>query len=1044
MLNASPAAQDLVASFNGGKVSAKGMTTAQNAAKASTIGLTIAQTALNAAIGMGIGLFVSFVVKGIDKLIHANEEAIEKAEELRKKYEEFKSTNKSNVTTLKGLEKEFKELSKGVSQYGDNVSLTTEQYERYKEIIQQIVGMSPSLAEGYSTENGYIVDKNRLLERAIKLQEQEYRNELRKNTNLDKLKTSMSGYIAEYKKAFNGGLVTNNMSATVTKEFTNLKNAIYNIFNTNNRPGFSTEDMIKQIMGSIGIKDVEEEMAKYFNEYGYFQNQYFWNDYADTIAENIKVISNSLSAEDVGLDDTIFDQNIEKLDSAAQSYIDMKDAIFMANESIQRDLGYIAEYANGYSDLSTEQQKFVNEFLKGYSISDIMSTSNNPFDQGWKFDKNKMSSVKSKITKFVEALSQDEATKDALADLYAIPTDEQSIDEFIGQFRNALEVIQAYCKKNGIEIPIAISDSEQSINDLEAQYQRAIDFAKEKFDGYDPSEFFKEHSINTQEEIDVWQEIAQGAKDAAEAEKEYLNQRPKTPDTLSTQLTKSEDSLDKFQSSVKSAADAYATLLSGNYSSSELLDSIQAINKAVTDMGGSLDWEFINNQSYMDSLELLGDAIEHISEKYAESVLSKAGISTNSDFGKMLADIIKQTYEVEARFTGMNAQLDRLQSSYQTLTGILESYNKTGYINLDNLQALLTADENLIAMLEVENGKLVLNQEAYEGLVAVQLLEFKAKLDDAAAAEIEALAKQKAEEATNNNADASNNAVEKLDAETTALNRNTSAAIANAAAKAEEASVSEEEIQKVLDKYEEVWNAAMNNYKTDFSEFMNGSKSSSSKSDFSETIDYFERRVTVLDNALSHLKSSMDNISGSSAKNNLVDAELGITGEKFKNYTNALSMYTEKANEALSKLPADIAAKVKDGAVALTDFIGDGNKDVVEAIKDYESWADKVADCKQELAELKKEIRQLELEKFNNIMDDFNNQFDLRENSKDLISKQIDLLKEAGELIGESFYKTQIDQSKKQLELLEAEKAQLVNQMSSAINSGRVNCCPAA
>ena len=153
-------------------------------------------------------------------------------------------------------------------------------------------------------------------------------------------------------------------------------------------------------------------------------------------------------------------------------------------------------------------------------------------------------------------------------------------------------------------------------------------------------------------------------------------------------------------------------------------------------------------------------------------------------------------------------------------------------------------------------------------------------------------------------------------------------------------------------------------------------------------------------------------------------------------------MYTQKANEALSKLPADIAAKVKDGAVALTDFIGDGNKDVVEAIKEYEEWADKGADCQQNLAELKKEIRQLELEKFNNIMEDFNDQFNLRDDSKDLISKQIDLLKEAGELIGGSFYKAQIDQSQKQLELLENEKAQLVNQMSSAISSGRVKCCP--
>ena len=557
MLNASPAAQNLVASYNGGKVSAQGMATAQNAAKTSTIGLTIAQTALNAAIGMGIGLFISLVAKGIDELVHANEEAIEKAEELRRKYEEFKSTNESNITTLNGLKKEFEELSKGVSQYGDNISLTTEQYERYKEIIQQIVGMSPSLAEGYSTENGYIADKNGLLERAIELQEKEYRNELRKITNLDNLKTSMSGYIAEYKEAFNGGLVTDDMSAISTTTATDFSNALYDVFNlsgSGKRNYDNTEKIARKIIESLGIEDVNSEIQKFINKNGNFESSWFFKAYADTIAENIEVITNSLSADIVGLDDTVFDQNIEKVDSAAQSYLDMKDAISMANESIQRDLGYIAEYADGYSNLSTEQQKFVNEFLKGYDISDIMSESNNPFDRGWKFDKDKMASVKSQITKFVEALSQDETTKSALADLYAIPTDEQSISEFVEQFRNALEIIKTYCQENGIEIPIAITDSEQTINDLEAQYQRAVDFAKDKFDGYDPTAFFKEHSINTQEEIDAWQEIAQGARDAAEAEKEYLNQGREqdssptlsissTIDRLNTQLKPTFDSL---------------------------------------------------------------------------------------------------------------------------------------------------------------------------------------------------------------------------------------------------------------------------------------------------------------------------------------------------------------------------------------------------------------------------------------------------------------------------------------------------------------------
>lgn len=361
---------------------------------------------------------------------------------------------------------------------------------------------------------------------------------------------------------------------------------------------------------------------------------------------------------------------------------------------------------------------------------------------------------------------------------------------------------------------------------------------------------------------------------------------------LFNQLTTSGEELDKFQSSVKSATEAYSKLLSGNYSSTELLDSIQTINKAVSDMGGSLDWEFINSQT--DSLELLGDAIQHISQKYAESILSGAGIDIDSEFGQMLANIIQQIYDAEAAFEGMNSQLDSLQSSYQTLTGILESYNETGYITLDNLQSLLTADENLIQMLEVENGQLVLNQAAYENLVAVQLLEFKAKLNDAAAAEIETLAKQKAEQATNQNADASQNAVAKLDAETQAFNRNTSAAIANAVAKAEESGISAEEIQGVFDKYTEVWNSAMSNYNVDFDSFMSGGKSAASKAGKEHADEY----VKAFEKEYSNLKDMLNR--GEISEAQYLNRLRALYNKYFRDRKKYLSEYKKYESEYLT------------------------------------------------------------------------------------------------------------------------------------------------
>ena len=211
----------------------------------------------------------------------------------------------------------------------------------------------------------------------------------------------------------------------------------------------------------------------------------------------------------------------------------------------------------------------------------------------------------------------------------------------------------------------------------------------------------------------------------------------------------------------------------------------------------------------------------------------------------------------------------------------------------------------------------------------------------------------------------------------------------------------------------------------------------SAKDEFEELYDYFERMIKVLDNSIDLLEAHLEDVVGSFAKNTLLDAEEDLIQSKMNGYSSAIDMYSQKASEALSKIPSDIAEKIQNGAVDIDEFIGESNKDVVEAIQEYEKWADKVQDCKLQLVQLKEAIRQLELDKFNNVMQDFTDQFDLRQSAGiDLISKQIDLLQEAGELIGESFYKRQQEQAQKQLQILTREQEALVNQLNKALSKG--------
>lgn len=155
----------------------KAYTSSLNGAKATTIGMTIAQGALkvatmaaNAALTMGISLLVTGAIEGVaylrEKFLPTADEMIEKANALRSEFESSTSTISNQLKSLKSLEPEYIKLSKGVSEYGENISLTSDEYERYKEIIAEILGYTPELTTGYDNEGKAIASKNGLLEKS--------------------------------------------------------------------------------------------------------------------------------------------------------------------------------------------------------------------------------------------------------------------------------------------------------------------------------------------------------------------------------------------------------------------------------------------------------------------------------------------------------------------------------------------------------------------------------------------------------------------------------------------------------------------------------------------------------------------------------------------------------------------------------------------------------------------------------------------------------------------------------------------------------------
>ena len=167
--------------------------------KASTIsakGAALATTALNMAVNMIAMAVVSLVITGISKLITYQQDCIDKANELTSAYKEQQKTISDNITNIQSLNSEFEKLSKGVDEYGNNIALSTEEYNRYKEIISQILDISPELITGYDNEGNAIANKNDLIERSIELLKEEQKLKLLDMTTEDKNWTVAQGNIS--------------------------------------------------------------------------------------------------------------------------------------------------------------------------------------------------------------------------------------------------------------------------------------------------------------------------------------------------------------------------------------------------------------------------------------------------------------------------------------------------------------------------------------------------------------------------------------------------------------------------------------------------------------------------------------------------------------------------------------------------------------------------------------------------------------------------------------------------------------------------------
>lgn len=155
-----------------------------NAARESSIKTELAEMSTLSKISLAITA-LSVIKAVIDTIAASEQEAIRRGEEAVNNYTQSQETLKNNTATINEVSNKYQELSKGVNDLGENVSLTTDEYAEYNQISNQIADMFPSLIQGYTDEgNAILTCKNNIKELT------EAYNESRKAANNEILSNS--------------------------------------------------------------------------------------------------------------------------------------------------------------------------------------------------------------------------------------------------------------------------------------------------------------------------------------------------------------------------------------------------------------------------------------------------------------------------------------------------------------------------------------------------------------------------------------------------------------------------------------------------------------------------------------------------------------------------------------------------------------------------------------------------------------------------------------------------------------------------------------
>lgn len=652
--------------LNGAKASLSGYGVSLIASTAKTVGLTIATTALNAALTFGISAIITGVVSAFATWINSSKKITEAAEEAKDKISSINDDLKTNTETVENAKQRYAELAQEVENLSkvnqSRGSLSTDEYEEFLDLSNQLAGVFPQLTKGYDDNGNAILDLsgnvNTIVSSLDDLLQKE--KDLANQKIMDEFPDVYKGYVKDL------GNAESEVKSAKSK-FDKIEEAYRNIGN-----GKSIQMAFNNLGSNIDTDGKTTMIGDYES----------WLDtlglaYEETVIKGGKLVTA------VGDVDTAF---TSKLETARKNLDYSKQQLEGEKSSIDSYLNTWLQSEFTYNQIDdSDLQTAVQDMIMNFDFSKL------PKD----IDKDNWNEVSEYLRRnilfAINDVQDDPDISKAISEVFTnqdLTPDEKA--DYLKQIKDYFD--NELGKDNAISISLQpqIDDTDA----LQKSYENTINRFK---DSDKIKDFFDTEGINIDEEINEFNEVTKGINDADKAIQKW-NEHKKEANETPISPTSFEDAWTALDSTDK---DAIKTL------KKDLLETAEA---------GQLSAEKFNELDKTEYFKNLGISADSAIGKINGLVNASTQLSSMSTqiskMSDMLADKKNGTVASASDLAGFDVSVRGLESwdKFEEVMGSSESSMDQCQKAANALATEWVNDGNFLANLTDENKQYYITQ----------------------------------------------------------------------------------------------------------------------------------------------------------------------------------------------------------------------------------------------------------------------------------------------------------------------------------------------